>query len=128
MRPVALLLCLGLAACAGGKIPGEQPAPVAFAASDQPAPPPAVAAPSPNVRTAASGGRGGSTTAAKRAPAPSTATEDNPDAPTPTGDPLTQARADCWMRTEKLKMRDVDARAAFVDKCVHEVMKSGHMP
>jgi len=128
MRPVALLLCLGLAACAGGKIPGEQPAPLAFAASAQAAPHEAAAA-APQSTTGA-GARGGTTTAAARArtPAPSTATEDNPDAPTPTEDPLTQARADCWMRTEKLKIRDIDARASFVDKCVKEVMKTGHMP
>jgi hypothetical protein len=129
MRAVALLLCLGLAACAGGKIPGEQPEPLAFAASTQAAPSQAAAAPPPIVRTAAPGGaRGGASTASARAPAPSTASEDNPDAPTPTGDPLTQARADCWMKTEKLKMRDIDARAAFVDKCVTEVMKTGHKP
>jgi len=125
MRAVALLLCLGLAACAG-KIPGEPAEPLAFAPSAQ-AVPSQAAAPPPNVRTAASGGaHGGAGTASARTPAP--AAEDNPDAPTPTGDPLTQARADCWMKTEKLKLRDIDARAAFVDKCVTEVMKTGRKP
>ena len=62
--------------------------------------------------------RGGASTAA-RSSAP------DPDAPTPTDDPLTQARADCWMKTETAKLRDVDARAAFVDKCVKDTMKNG---
>jgi len=130
MRAVALLLCLALAACAdGGKLPGQPAEPLAFAASAQAAPSQAEAPPPNVVRAAASGGaRGGASTAAARAPAPATATDDNPDAPTPTGDPLTQARADCWMKTEKLKMRDIDARAVFVDKCVNEVMKTGRKP
>jgi hypothetical protein len=107
MRAFALLFCLALVACAGGgKIPGAQSEP--FAAATGAVTPPAARS------------------AAQRAPAP--AAEDNPDAPTPTGDPLTQARADCWMKTEKLKMRDIDARAAFVDKCVTEVMKTGRSP
>jgi hypothetical protein len=32
------------------------------------------------------------------------------------------------MKTEKLKMRDIDQRAVFVDKCVNEVMKTGRKP
>jgi hypothetical protein len=123
MRAFALLFCFALVACAGGgKIPGAQSEPFAAATgSDTPQPQSAAA------HTTGAGPRGGASTAA-RAPAPSTATEDNPDAPTPTGDPLTQARADCWMKTEKLKMRDIDARAVFVDKCVTEVMKTGRRP
>jgi hypothetical protein len=123
MRAFALLFCLALVACAGGgKIPGAQSEP--FAAATGAVTPPA--ARSAAAHTTGAGARGGAGTAAQRAPAP--AAEDNPDAPTPTGDPLTQARADCWMKTEKLKMRDIDARAAFVDKCVAEVMKTGRSP
>ena len=127
MRAFALLFCFALVACAGGEDPRrairtvrrrDRPGHTAAASA---------AARSAAAHTTGAGPRGGASTAA-RAPAPSTATEDNPDAPTPTGDPLTQARADCWMKTEKLKMRDIDARAAFVDKCVNEVMKTGRKP
>jgi hypothetical protein len=39
-------------------------------------------------------------------------------------DPLLQARTDCWMKVEHQKFaRDVDKRAAFVDKCVKDKMK-----
>jgi hypothetical protein len=123
MRAIALPLCLLLAACAGGtgNWPVEQSDPVASAApAAAPAP-----APSRSARRASSSGgggaRGGATTAAAHP-------VEDPDAPTPTGDPLTQARADCWMKTEKAKLRDVDARAAFVDKCVADQMKNGPKP
>jgi hypothetical protein len=127
MRAFALLFCFALVACAGGKIPGAQSEPFAAATGPDTTPPASAAARSAAAHTTGAGPRGGASTAA-RAPAPSTATDDNPDAPTPTGDPLTQARADCWMKTEKLKMRDIDARAVFVDKCVTEVMKTGRRP
>ena len=120
MRPIALLLlCLGLSACAANIFPGEQPAPVAAAAAPQPAAP----ARSSN---SSSGGRGGASTAAARAAA--RAAED-PDAPTPTGDPVTQARADCWMKVESQKaLRGIDQRIAFVDKCVARELKDGPTP
>jgi hypothetical protein len=120
MRAIALPLFLLLSACANGTVawPVDQSEPVASAAPAA-APAPAPARPSAGRHASSSGGaRGGATTAAARP------TED-PDAPTPTGDPLTQARADCWMKTEKMKLRDVDARAAFVDKCVTDQMKNG---
>jgi hypothetical protein len=111
MRPVALLLlCLGLSACAAGGFPGEQPAPVAAAA-----PPPAHSG-------GGGGARGGASTAAARAAA-------DPDAPTPSGDPVTQARADCWMKVEGQKaLRGIDQRIGFVDKCVARELKDGPTP
>lgn len=46
------------------------------------------------------------------------------EAATPTVDPLTQARTDCWMKVEHDKIkRSIDQRIAFVDKCVAEAMK-----
>jgi len=57
-------------------------------------------------------------------PAPQAATSPPPAA---AADPvrLTQARVDCWMKVEHQKrMRDIDRRIAFVDKCVAEAMKA----
>ena len=128
MRVIALLtLCVALAGCSAGgmsfSLPtGEDASASASSAPVGPVPPPHAVAGNPAtvVHAAAGGGgaRGGASTAA-RSSAP------DPDAPTPTEDPLTQARADCWMKTEKAKLRDVDARAAFVDKCVKDTMKNG---
>ena len=43
--------------------------------------------------------------------------------------PLTQARADCWMKVETQKgLRSIDQRSAFVDKCVAEQLKSKPSP
>jgi len=125
MRLIALLtLCLGLAGCAEGVSFAGLPAADASASSAPvgPVPPPHAVAGNPatvvHAAAGSGGARGGASTAARSA-AP------DPDAPSPTEDPLTQARADCWMKTEKAKLRDVDARAAFVDKCVKETMKNG---
>jgi hypothetical protein len=128
MRAVALLLCFGLAACAGSSFPGmeaePQAAAVAPAAAPAPAPEPTTP-PRPSSRRAAAAGGGGARGGAVTAHA---VPEADPDAPTPSADPLTQARANCWMKTEKAKLRDVDARATFVDKCVKDEMKNGPKP
>jgi hypothetical protein len=112
MRVAMLLLCFGLAACAGSKLPGEQPAPNAASAVA----PETVAAPVQNVRARSgpsSGAGGGASTAGVRAA---------PEAAAP--DRLTQARVDCWMKVEHEKgVRDLDRRIAFVDKCVAERIK-----
>jgi len=92
-----LLLCLSLTACASGKLPGEQPAPAA--ASD---------AAAPRVNPAA------------RAASPPPQPEPQPD---PGPDHVTQARANCWMKVEQQKVRDLDRRIAFVDKCVADALK-----
>jgi hypothetical protein len=96
---VAAILCLLLlAGCAGG----TQPAPVAAAAPAAASPPPA---PPP--------------TASRRGARAPVAHIEDPDAPTPTGDPVIQARADCWMAVEhRHELRGIDQRIAFVDKCV----------
>jgi hypothetical protein len=38
-------------------------------------------------------------------------------------DPLIRARAKCWMQVEHQKLRDLDRRIAFVDKCVADTMR-----
>ena len=114
MRVAALLLALLLAACATA---GEEPAPEAAA----PPAASAVASPPP-ARSSGSGGgpRGGATTAAARA---------EPVAVEAGGDPLIQARADCWMMVEhKKEVRGIDQRIAFVDKCVAGQMKGKPNP
>jgi hypothetical protein len=111
MRVATLLLCLALAACAGGKLPGEQPVPeaaIAPAATSAPTPAPAAAKP-PTI---------GASPAAQAAPARSPAAAPGPDV-------LTQARVDCWMKVEHQKgLRDIDRRIAFVDKCVADAVKA----
>ena len=107
----AFFSVLLVAGCAGGKLPGEMP--VAVAAAPVAAP----AAPSPPPPSSSGGARGGSTTA-RRAPV------EDPDAPTPTGDPVIQARADCWMAVEhRHELRGIDQRITFVDKCVADKTK-----
>jgi hypothetical protein len=120
MRSVALLLCLGLAACAGGNFPGG-----GFPGNGAPGVAPAAETPAPAAaRSSARGGgaggaRGGATTAAARA-------AEDPDAPNPTDDPVTQARADCWMKVETQRaLRGIDQRIAYVDKCVASELKNG---
>jgi hypothetical protein len=111
MRVATPLLCLILAACAGGKLPGEQPAPDAANLS------PATAASAPD----ASNPPATRTNQAARAASPPP--QPQPQA-TPEPDRLTQARVDCWMKVEHQKgIRDIDRRIAFVDKCVADAMK-----
>jgi hypothetical protein len=107
MRAAMLLLGLGLAACTTGELAGERPA--AQAAKPQAAAATAPAAPGPSTTGA------GATTQPATRPAPAAAL-----------DPvlLTQARVDCWMKVEQQKrLRDIDRRIAFVDKCVADAMK-----
>jgi hypothetical protein len=102
-----------LAGCAGGTLPGGQPVAVAAAPVAAPA-----VAPSPPPPPSSSGGARGGSTTARRAPV------EDPDAPTPTGDPVIQARADCWMAVEhRHELRGIDQRITFVDKCVAEKTK-----
>ena len=105
MRVAILVLCLGLAACAGGSTTSEAPP---FAPSATPA---AAPGSSPARSASPSGGaRGGAATAAARA--------EPVEAP---ADPVMQARADCWMKVESPKaLRGIDQRVAYVDKCVAE--------
>jgi hypothetical protein len=115
MRVAALLLGLPLAACM--TTGDEAAAPVAAATPAASA----VASPPP-MRSSGSGGgpRGGATTAAARA---------EPVAVEAGRDPLTQARADCWMMVEhKKEVRGIDQRIAFVDKCVAGQMKGKPKP
>jgi hypothetical protein len=36
-----------------------------------------------------------------------------------------QARVECWAKVEKeRRLRDIDRRVAFVDKCVSDAMKA----
>ena len=111
MRVATLLLCLALAACAGGKLPDERPAPEAAnppTATNAPPPAPAAAKP-PTV---------GASPAAQAAPARAPAAASDPDV-------LTQARVDCWMKVEHQKgLRNIDRRIAFVDKCVDDAVKA----
>jgi hypothetical protein len=104
------LLCLAAAACAGSGLTGSPPAleasPAAVAADPVPSAPPARAA---------------GTRPAVRGPQPH---RDDPPPETSDADPLTQARADCWMKVENPKTkRNLDQRIAFVDKCVADTMK-----
>jgi hypothetical protein len=113
MRIAAPLLCLVLGACAGIALPtAEPPAPQAASAP----PPPAASPPAGRAASSAGGARGGAATAAARAPA---------EPVDPGADPLTQARADCWMKVEGQKsLRGIDQRIAYVDKCVTDQMKN----
>jgi hypothetical protein len=111
MRVATPLLCLILAACAGGKLPGEQPAP------DAANPSAAAAANAPD----ASNPPATRTNQAARAASPPP--QPQPQA-TPEPDRLIQARVDCWMKVEHQKgIRDIDRRIVFVDKCVADAMK-----
>ena len=100
MRATTLLLCLLLAACAGGTLPGEQP--VGPGRSSASAFTPSVTAAQPGVAAHA----------------------DEPP-PGSSAELQQQARADCWMKVEQQKglRGDIDKRILFVDKCVAEELK-----
>jgi len=111
MRVATLLLCFILAACAGGKLPGEQPAPGAANL------PPAAAATAPDAPNPPAPRANQAARAASPPPQPQPQAAPEPDR-------LTQARVDCWMKVEHQKgTRDIDRRIAFVDKCVADAMK-----
>jgi hypothetical protein len=94
-KAVTLPICLLLAACAGGKLPGEQPAPGS--------------AYTPSVTAA---------------PRDQTATSLDPPAGSD-GERVQQARAACWMKVESEKnLRGIDQRIAYVEKCVNDQVKN----
>jgi hypothetical protein len=97
---VGLLTTLG--ACAGENVGGSA------AASAAPAAAPAAAAP------AAPPAPASTTAAAAPKPAPSVLT-------------ATEINEQCWMTSEVNKMKDLDAKARYVDKCVAEKMKAQGM-
>jgi hypothetical protein len=117
LLPCLALASLALAACmqTGEEAATMSVAPAAAAAVSSPASP-------PTARQAGGGGgaRGGATTASAR----------SSSEPVEVGaDPLTQARADCWMKVETQKgMRGIDQRSAFVDKCVAEQIRPKPSP
>lgn len=96
LTPPMLPLCLCLAACAGGTLPGEQPAPATTGFV-------------PSV-TAAPAGQAASSVE----PAPGSPQER-----------MQQAKVDCWMKVEHQKgLRGIDQRITFVDKCVADQIKN----
>jgi hypothetical protein len=99
MRALTLLLCLPLAGCAGMSRLSNDPEPAAMTA-------PAAAAPAPAVAAAA-------------APAASP-----PPAPGPRD--TTEAKVICWgkVEREKQRVRTIDQRIAYVERCVAEQMKA----
>ena len=103
---VGLLTALG--ACAG-----ENAAGVATSASAT-APAPAAAPAAPTAAAPSAAAPAATTTAAapKAAPHPLSPTEINEQ---------------CWMSNEVNKMKDLDAKAKYVDKCVAEKMKAQGM-
>jgi hypothetical protein len=111
MRTATLLLCLALGACTTSLLPGFPPG------SDEGAPAPVAAGPPPVPPAPAArppqASRGPQSAAQRAAP------------PQPAGDPeaLSQARVVCWMKVEEQKLRDIDRRIAFVDKCIADAMK-----
>jgi len=109
MRVASLLPSLTLAAC---MLTGEETAPEGASA--------AAAAPAARSSGVGGGARGGTTTASARG-------NGEPGEVRP--GPLTQARADCWMKVETQKgLRSIDQRSVFVDKCVAEQLKSKPSP
>jgi hypothetical protein len=107
------LLGFLLVSCAGGAVnegvPGSEPAPAAAEAAAAVTEP----APARPVRSARPG-------PAIRGPQPHR--DDPPEVAE--RDPLTQARADCWMKVESQKTKlNIDQRAAFVDRCVSNATK-----
>jgi hypothetical protein len=112
MRIATLMLCLALGGCATNLLPGLPSSdggaamPAAVAAGPPPAPPATRASAPPASR--------GPQSAAQRAAPPQ---------PAPDPEALTQARVVCWMQVEQQKLRDIDRRIAFVDKCIADAMK-----
>ena len=95
MRAVTLLLCLALGACAGVTRFSGDPEPAAMSAPVAAAPPAAAAA----------------------APAA-------PPAPSGPRD-VTEAKVICWGKVEREKrLRSIDQRIAFVERCVADQMKA----
>ena len=111
---VALLTALG--ACAAESIGGGA-AVSAAAPAAAPAPAPA-AAPmaAPAAAPAAATAPAATTTAAAAAPKAA------PQILSPT-----EINEQCWMTSEVNKMKDLDAKAKYVDKCVAEKMKAQGM-
>jgi hypothetical protein len=114
MRIATLVLCLALGGCATGLLPGMQPAdenPTPIGAAAAVSPPPAT--PTARRPSPPPASRGPQSAAQRAAP------------PQPAADPeaLSQARVVCWMQVEQQKLRDIDRRIAFVDKCIADAMK-----
>jgi hypothetical protein len=115
MRTATLLLCLALGACTTSLLPGAQPAPDDSAAAPAAGAAVVVSAPAaPVTRASPPPASRGPQSAAQRAAPPRAA---------PDPDALSQARVVCWMQVEQQKLRDIDRRIAFVDKCIADAMK-----
>jgi hypothetical protein len=116
MRIATLVLCLALGGCATSLLPGAQPAPDESAAAPAASAAVAVSPPAarPTVRNSPPQASRGPQSAAQRAAPPQVA---------PDSDALSQARVVCWMQVEQQKLRDIDRRIAFVDKCIADAMK-----
>lgn len=118
MRLPLLLLCLALAGCSSARTYADGDAAEAESPSAAVIPAPGATPAPPPARTASGGNRlarGG------HVPPPSSVAE----APAvPEAQRLQEARGLCWMKVEEQKIRDIDRRSAFVDKCVVEAMKS----
>jgi len=109
MRIATLLLCLSLAACAGITLPSEQP-PQDIAIAPAAARAPIVSAPIAAIATAP---------AAPVVAAPQISDLSDPER-------LRQARVDCWAKVERQgRVRDIDRRIAFVEKCLADELKAG---
>ena len=109
-RVIVSAFCLAgllatLAGCAAGDMAGSMATPSsANAAPSAPAPATAAAAPAPAATTTAA--------------APTTP----PRVLSPT-----EINEQCWMTSEVNKLKDLDAKAKYVDKCVAEKMKAQGM-
>jgi len=108
MRIATLLLCLSLAACAGITLPSEPP-PRDIAITPAAASAPIVSAPIATIAAAP---------AERVVAAPQTPDMSDPER-------LQQARVDCWAKVERQgRVRDIDRRIAFVDKCLADDLKA----
>jgi type IV secretory pathway VirB10-like protein len=106
---VGLLTTLG--ACAAENAAGLATSASAPAAAPAAAP---VAAAAPPAAPATPPATAATTTAAAPKPAPQVLTP-------------TEINEQCWMSSEVNKMKDLDAKAKYVDKCVAEKMKAQGM-